>query len=78
MASMDDKMTLLVEGDLTFDPTSHPRVQELAQILTKGSEAVCEGGEEGMDEDVLVGKVSGPLTAIYAGLACDICRCKSP
>ena len=52
-------MTSLLEEDASFDPTTHPCVQELAQILTQGSEGVCEEEEE-MDEDVLVGKVNWP------------------
>ena len=60
MTDMESKMTSLLEEDASFDPTTHPCVQEFAQILTQGSEGVCEEEEEDMDEDVLVGKVNWP------------------
>ena len=57
MSDMESKMVSLLGEDVSFDPATHPCAQEFAQILTQGSEDVCEGEEEAMDKDVLVGKV---------------------
>ena len=51
LEEMDNKMTSLMEE--TFDPSTHPSMQEFAQILSSR----VEGGESGGDEDIQVEKV---------------------
>ena len=54
LEEMDKKKTSLMEE--TFDPSTHPSVQEFAQILSGESEE--EGRERGQgDEDIQVEKV---------------------
>lgn len=64
---MECKLVSLMDEDVTFDPTTHPCVQELSDILTREKGVCEEEGEGGGDEDVQVGKVQASLKCPLTG-----------
>ena len=72
---MECKLVSLMDEDVTFDPTTHPCVQELSDILTREKGVCEEEGEGGGDEDVQVGKVSQAMEVAWSPQCVCVCVC---